>query len=361
MAPNRDMPYTYAARPTVRIDTQEYPLVGELIVAFAMAEQEGGMSSLELRLSGVASTATGGTGLAFEDDAILRLGGRISLYGGDVTAPTELFFEGVITALELEFPEDGPPELVVLAEDLFQQARLTRRTQTYTDTTLAELADEFAGRLGLTAVVTGFTQPIGTQVQLNESDLAFLRRVLARFDGDMQLVGRELHLAPRREVRRGEMVLELHEALRSVRVTADLAHQVSAVTLTGWDAGQGRRFDVRSNSVDLEPGRGRTGSAVLEQVLTERNHHVAHLAASDEEEAQALADAVHAAHARRFLHAEGTAEGDPALRVGTYVTLQGLGPRFSNTYYVTRTTHRWDTDRGYETDFEAECAFWGGR
>jgi phage protein D len=58
---------------------------------------------------------------------------------------------------------------------------------------------------------------------------------------------------------------------------------------------------------------------------------------------------------------EGTAEGNPQIRVGTHVELTGLGDRFSNTYYVTRACHRYDLANGYETDFEAECAYWGGQ
>jgi phage protein D len=47
------------------------------------------------------------------------------------------------------------------------------------------------------------------------------------------------------------------------------------------------------------------------------------------------------------------------VRVGTHVTLSGLGPRFSNTYYVTRCRHRYDLASGYETDFTAVSAFLG--
>ena len=57
--------------------------------------------------------------------------------------------------------------------------------------------------------------------------------------------------------------------------------------------------------------------------------------------------------------ARGVAEGNPALRVGSYLTLTGLGPRFSNTYYATATVHRFDTEKGYETEFTAECAYLG--
>lgn len=64
----------YRARPTVRINGQEYAKVRELVVSMAMNEQEGGLSALELRLTNVASDVSGGADLAFEDDKILRLG-----------------------------------------------------------------------------------------------------------------------------------------------------------------------------------------------------------------------------------------------------------------------------------------------
>ena len=78
------------------------------------------------------------------------------------------------------------------------------------------------------------------------------------------------------------------------------------------------------------------------------------------QEAQALADAEFAQRARCFVVAHGVSEGNPNLRVGTYLQLVGLGARFSNTYYTTATVHRFDTQGGYETRFTAECAYLGG-
>ena len=57
---------------------------------------------------------------------------------------------------------------------------------------------------------------------------------------------------------------------------------------------------------------------------------------------------------------EGTCEGNPALRVGSHVTIEGVGPRFANTYYVTSACHRFDRSAGYQTDFTAECGHFGG-
>ena len=347
----------YTARPTVRVDSAEYPKVTELLLAMTMTEQEGGMSSLELRLSNVASDPQGDADLAFEDDRILRLGAAIAVYAGDETAPREVF-QGTITGLEGDFPADGPPELVVLAEDVFQRARMRRRTNVHENVSVADLARALAAQLGLTPVVTGFTQNIGTHVQLNESDLAFLRRILARYDGDLQVVGRELHVSPRGDVHRGTLELELHGQLQRARTLVDLAHQVTEVTATGWNSKQGRRVTGRSSGAHAGPGTGRSGAEFLHDALGDRSHHVGHLAVVTAEEAQALTDAAFDCRARRFVTVDGVAEGNPALRVGTHVRLRGMGRRFDNTYYVVRAEHRYDGERGYETHFEAQSAHW---
>ncbi len=347
----------YSAKPTLRIDSREHDRVNNLLFSMKMKEQEGGMSCIELRFSNWASLPEGDADFAFEDGEIINLGSSLEVYSGDENDSQEIF-RGTVTAIEAEFDGESPPEMIVLAEDKFQLARMERRTMVHEDTTISDIAQSLAGRLSLTPVISGFSDNIGTWVQLNESDLSFVRRLLTIYDGDMQVVGDELHVSPKEDVDRGNLTLELNSRLKRVRLTADLAHQVTEIMISGWDPINGRDVRAGSSGSNLGPGQGSTGAQLLQGALNERKHRISHVAVTTDSEAQALADAAFDCRARKFVVLAGTAEGDPALRVGTVVDIEGVGARFENSYYVVSAVHLWDVIHGYRTNFQAECAFW---
>lgn len=350
----------YRARPTLRFAGEADARASELVQTMVMREDEGGLRALELGLSNWASTSDGGAELAFDESRSIRLGAEIEVYGGEVDEPRELF-RGHITGIEARHERGHAPELLVFAEDALLRARLARRSRVFRDQTPADVVRTIAGALGLEAVVDGLDGPTQTWAQIDETDLAFLRRLLARFDADVQVVGRALHIAPRAHVQRAQLTLSTDEDLRSISVCADLAEQATSVSVRGWDVGQGRavKAEVRQGA-NLGPGRGRDGGAVLREALGERPDNLGHLAVRSQDEAQALAEAAFDRRARRFVRATGVTEGNPNLRVGVRMTLRGLGSRFENDYYVVSARHCFDLREGYRTEFVAECAYLGG-
>lgn len=350
----------YRARPTLRFGGEPDERASNLVQSMTMSEGEGGMRALELGLSNWASTRDGDGELAFDDGSAIRLGAVIEVYGGEVDRPRELF-RGHITAIESIFRRGAPPLLGVCAEDALVRARLARRSKVYTDQSPAEVVRALAAELGLTPVVTALDGPAQTWAQIDETDLAFLRRLLARFDADLQIVGSELHVSPRAEVARGPITLSVESDLREIAVCADLAEQVTAVLARGWDAGAGSAVKAEvTRSANPGPGRGRDGASVLRDAFGERADNLGHLAVRSQDEAQALAESAFDRRARGFVRARGVTEGNPNLRVGARLVLQGLGTRFDNEYYVVRTRHLFDLDEGYRTEFCAECAYLGG-
>jgi phage protein D len=349
----------YSARPTLRIAGQADERLSALLTAMRMEETEGGMSTLELRLVNWTASGDGRAELAFSSNSSLKLGADLSVYTGDTASPREIF-KGHVSAMEMVCNYGTPPELVVLAEDALTAARRGRRSKIYDNLTPADVVNQIANELGLQARVSGLSSPSATWAQLNETDLSFLRRLLARFDADLQVVGTDLQVSPRKDVSRGTLELVLNSQLARVRITADLADQVTAVTVAGWNAQDGLAVKGEVSSLtNPGPGSGRSGLDWAQEVFGTRSEHLSTPAVESSDEARAVAEAALDQRARGFVRAEGTAEGNPALRVGSNVRIVGVSAQYDNTYYVVRACHLFDQQKGYRTDFNAECAYLG--
>ncbi len=248
----------YAAPPRLHFGGREDERAATLLSAMRMDEAEGGLSRLELRFSNWASTRGGGAELAFAAGSRLEHGTKVEVYVGDQAEARPKIFGGVVSAIEAEFRAGGPPDLVLLAEDALQAARMARRSRTYAGKSPKAVVEQIARGLGLSPVVAGLDKPVATWAQLDESDLAFLRRLLLRFDADLQIVGGELHVSPRDAVRRGATVELAQDDLGRARFSADLADQVTAVTVRGWNAVSGAPASGRAPDGAAGAGGGAT-------------------------------------------------------------------------------------------------------
>lgn len=348
------IPTIFSARPTIAVDGALVERLASGLISIVVNESIDGLASLELRVSNFASNERG-AGLAFDADSEVALGAGITVDAGPLGVQQRIF-DGRISALEAIAGEREPPALIVRAEDKLVAARLARRTRIYTNTSIDDLARQIGQNLGLTVDTRDLPRVTATFAQFNESDLAFLRRVLARYDCTLRIDGRSLVVSSR--LANGATIdLAVGSQLRRVHVAADLAHQCTEVTASGWDAGQGSAFNASATGTQLGAGRGITGAKMLRRTFGERIEHLGALACVDSAEADALARAAFDQRARRFVTARGSVEGNPRLRAGTIVALRGLGARFDNSYEVVECSHRFDGNEGYQTDFAACSAF----
>lgn len=350
---------TYSARPTVRIAGQALPLLSANIARMAMRERQGGLSSLELVLYDVLSFDDGSAGYGATAGSPLQLGVDIAIYAGETETPQEIF-HGTVTAIEAEAGPHTSPLFTMLAEDRLWKARRTRKSRVFDQSSPADIARRIAGDHGLRPEIRdGLDEPVADWVQMNESDLAFLRRILARFDADVQVVGDRLQAGPIAGAPRATLRLAMGGELLRARITADLADQASEVRVGSFDPASGQSVVGTGTSGALGPGQGRDGPSLLRPLLDPAREHVGHEGALTEAEARQVAEALYARRARRFVRVDGTAQGHPSLRVGSHVAIAGVNPFFENTYCVTEATHRFDLERGYLTDFLAEGAYLG--
>lgn len=344
----------YAARPIISVDGQVESDLGEiLLVDLQVEETTLGLFRCEARFTNWDPGAP--TSFRFFDAQILDFGKEFSVEMG---RPNELrkIFSGRIMGLEAQYPGGRAPELVVLAEDRFQDLRMTRRTRTFNDMSDVDVVREIASGQGLTAEVDADGPTYKVLAQVNQTDLAFLRERAAAVDAELWIEDRTLYFQARSSRDEGTIELEYGANLRAFSALADLAHQRTTVRVSGWDVSGKEAIDEEAGEsvISGELDGLRSGSSVLEQAVAARHERLATDTPLSREEAAALAKAAYRRRARRFVTGRGVADGEADVRVGSYVDLSGLGNYFDGKYYVSRARHIFDLQDGHRTLFEVE-------
>lgn len=339
-----------AARPQFRLAGQEEADLASALVAFDLRDDTQGLARAEIEF-GNWGTKDNGLGFLFFDRALLDFGKDLQVRLGDAT-----LFDGRIMALQGVFPEGAPPRLKVLADDRLQDLRMTRRSRSFADMSDSDVLRQVAGDHGLTPQIDVSGPTHKHLAQVNQSDLAFLRERARAIDAELWVEGRTLHAKKRASRDAGSVQLGWGNLLRSFEVTADLAGQRTAVTVSGWDVAgkQGIKAEATSSAISGELGGDESGISILEAKVGARKENIAHPVPVTESEARAAAEAVLRMAARRFVTAHGVADASAGLRVGTHVELAELGPLFSGKYTVTSVRHRFDGRQGLRSEFTAE-------
>ncbi|HEX5182421.1 MAG TPA: phage late control D family protein [Allosphingosinicella sp.] len=350
-----------ATAPTVEIDGQAYPLVASNLERMRMMESLGGLSTLELVLTDATSAGDGSAIFASSgSNSPLKLGAGVRVFAGAAEDNAKEIFDGQITAIEAEVREAGPPLFTILAEDRLFPARRKRRSRLFESKSLSDVINQVASDYGLTPQIRdGLDTGTRDWMQVDETDLAFLRRILDTSDADMQVVGDKLQVGRTGKDQRALVPLAPGDTLKWARMTADIADQVSKVRIATWDAKQGSAVDATKDAGGFGPGTGKTGKDVLADKFAEVVMQLGRMGPMSDADAENRAQYEADRRSRAFVTITGTATGNGQIRIGTWIELSSVSAQFANQYSVTRAVHRWDRKSGYLTDFDAQSAYVG--
>jgi phage protein D len=350
-----------SSAPVFEVDGVVHGELARDLVYLEVEETVDGLKTLRARLLAFGPTvdaAEQAERLQYLDGAVLDFGKPLVVEIGP-PAGARTIFRGAISAIDASFEEAQEPEVVVFAEDRLMDMRMARRMRTYEDVTDAEIAEQIASEHGLAAEVDADGPRYDVVQQWNQSDLAFLRDRGRRVQAEVALRSETLHFQQRDRRDGTEITLVRGNHLLSVRLCADLAHQRTAVHVSGYDA-QGREsIDEQADEdvVRAEAPTGRTGPAVLGEAFGPRVSHRVRDVPLNSEEAAEWARAEMLRRSRRFVQVWGTTRGTPEMVVGSRLTLERVGGPFAGGgYYATRVRHTYSLREGHRTCFEAERA-----
>jgi phage protein D len=344
----------YAARPQVLLDGRVDVGATDGLLTLLVEETTAGLYRCEATF-GNWGTANGQVDFLYFDRRTFDFGKTLAIRIGDQDTAAQIF-EGRIMALQGTYPQSRPPEFGVLAEDRFQDLRMTRRSRTFEAVSDSDVIQQVAAQHGLRTEVDVNGPSHTVLAQVNQSDLAFLRERARAIDAEIWLQGDTLHAQARAQRNAGEVTLTYGQRLKEFSVLADLAGQRTSLAVSGWDvsAKEAIDYEASASAISAELNGDHGGSNLLQMALGERVERLVHTVPLTTQEAQFQAEAQYRLLARRFVTGQGLAEGDGRLRVGTRVRLQGLGNLFNGAYYVTEVRHTFDSQSGYLTHFVVE-------
>jgi len=352
-------PMFISTSPVFTIDDEDRGELARDLVFLQIEESTSGLKNLRARFGAIGRVdGSESEQLLYMDGRILDFGKSLKVAIGPLQGQRTIF-DGYISALEISYDEGEEPEVCICAEDRLMDLRMTRRMRTYEEMSDADIASEIAGEHGLQAEVDVDGPTYDRIQQWNMSDLAFLRDRARLLQAEVWVDGDSLHFKSRDRRDASEITLVRGNQIIAVQASADLAHQRTAVRVSGYDANNREVIDEEAGAdvVQSEISGGRSGPQVLDLAFGERVSRRVREVPLESSEAADWARAEMLRRARKFVTVSGITDGTPDMIVGSQLTLERMGPVFDgDRYYVAHVRHTYDSSAGHRTHFEAEKA-----
>jgi len=283
------------------------------------------------------------------DSALLEVGKNVEIhlgYGKDLTPA----FLGEVASIEPSFPADGPPTVVVSGYDKSYRMRHEQsEPRDYGLINDSVIAAQIAAENGLVPVVD--PAPFIAERTKVETDMAFLKACANQYFFDVYVEWDRLHFhlpRPRFEA----YALEWGRNLSSFnpRISAAGLAGVQEIRVYNEELAQALTVTMLAVDLDTRDIAERLGTAVTQRLMSLVRKGVRKESTSNPVEAAAVGAAILRNLLEGMYEGTGSCIGTPALTAGRYVTIGGVGRRFSGTYRLRKVTHRIDGN-GFRTDF----------
>jgi len=333
--------------------------------------------------------------LRWLDHPLLQADNSFSLSIGYAPDPLEEVFAGEITGVEPSFPSSGMPTIKIAAHDFLQRLTTATKDRAFMlrlpcignfplpDPAVAALVagtnllvpvlDPVGSALSfLTLLIAYAIDPLeakrAVRLQQGESDFDFLSKIAKEngwemyIDHTLEPRGRMLRFkflvqeySPSVTLKRGESLMDFTPRLSTVGQVAGVSTRIwlpsiklELVIVLSWD------FDRAAFDLMIFPGLGS-----LQELLGGQAQSILKIDAGGPALAPRKILSELLPRLNNRLTGSGSTIGNPKIKAGEVINLEGLGEQFSGLYRITSATHSFDSG-GYKTSFEVRKEIWFG-
>jgi uncharacterized protein len=297
---------------------------------------------------------------------------KLELSLGYAPGALDEVFKGEVTGVQVSFPSGGVPTMTLVAHDYLHRLTEGQYARGFGPLPDAIIAKILSVENLLIPYIDPTIEVASTAIaavnyifggsgrkQKGQSDLDLLQEIAASYDADFWVEGDVLFVArffPKEYSSRltlawGESLLDFTPQVSTVGQVAGAAMKftlreipLSFLVSVAWD------FDREAVAISVVPGEAAVGA----KAIGPRTYTIMDQPISSPADIVTSSIAIYRTLREKLnnrLTGSGTAVGDPRIRAGAIITLEGLGPDFSGDYRVTSATHSLDAG-GYRTSFQ---------
>lgn len=352
------MPASYLSRPVLTINGADAPsnLIDD-ILQIAVEESLSVPSMFTLIINNPYLSGREKEEPKWQHQKLFKMGTVITI--GFSSATTDEFPEqqekviikGEITGMEAHFTSGSQAVMIIRGYDVGHRLHRGRYNRSFQNMTDSDIVQTVITEVGIQPGSIDSIPVVHEYIfQENQTNMEFLRERAKRNGFEVFIQDDRLNF--RKPKSNQEITLEWLKNLFSFRVRISSAEQVPEVEVRGWDYEKKQAIIGTANTqgtpviTTTTSGKGKDSSTVYgvtpKYTVIDRPIYT-------QKEAQNIAQAIFDELSGQFVHADGKAEGNPEIRVGSTIKLSNMG-NYDGIYYVTDTRHLYH-ERLYTTEF----------
>ncbi len=264
----------------------------------------------------------------------------------------KILIEGEITGLEVHFNEKSEADIIVRGYDISHRLHRGRYNRSFLNQRDSDIVKKIAKEVGIKLGNIDLSGEVHKYVfQENQTNMEFLRERAARIGFELFITDGKINFCKPKA--QGALPLKWLVDINKFSTRVTSAEQVSSVEVRAWDYTKKQLITQtakKENQITQTGNKLGTSTSTAFSNLKSQEMIVVDKPVASAKQAKTMAQALCDELGGEFVYADAKAEGNPEIRPGRVVTLEGMGDRYSGKYYVTETRHLF-SQRVYKTDF----------